>query len=912
MSAANGTSSLINPSSGEKFNPGAVVAVGRHKVEIIKYLAEGGFAQIYSVNFIEYLNEFSNEPDSTEDSNIDEFQQFKLEPGNLACLKRVMVPDENGLNELRNEVNVMRKLKGTPNIVQYYDSNASRRHDGNPGFEVLLLMELCPNNSLLDYMNQRLTTKLSEKEILKIMYDVTLGISQMHYLQKPLIHRDIKIENVLVDSSNNFKLCDFGSTSACFPIVTSHQEIAVLTQNIYVHTTPQYRSPEMIDLYRNLPIDEKSDIWALGVFLYKLLFYTTPFEMTGQFAILHSKYEIPPNNYSSRLINLIIIMLAENPNLRPNIYQVMHQVCITIGIEPPIKDKYEMGPYDFENYTHFQNKLQNIQYKIFLLQRKKIENNGKLSFEDTNLLNELFATLFDISATIPSEVRIPSQSPITIPEDARKIDERNIIFTENQSPNDNLLSNVPGGEDLLQIEDTQTQFQPSSIKNETESKNEDHYYPTVGEVDHFFDSELKKREQEQQLQDSQNIPNASFPQVQENLNAMSLSEAQPNSALYTAMPQERQNLQIPPNQEVYQQGLKQHKSNNPFPKMGYTAQVNQNEGVKNNAYFIETQIVSQTQPQQQFQPILPPQVNQNVPFIPSMEQSQRGNKPNRTVNLKPNNPYTLPSFRNPPHSSEQNFMNRTSLDPQQNIKESSAPPPITKRPQPQKEYTKPNPLPPDTVGRSQNSDMLAKKLEQSTSASSANATSSSSSSSDKLFPEDEDIPPPVPPHPMMKRTIHDKSSLKNHTHLKEERSLIDLSPPREAGKRKSSEKKNSHVRRSRSIGGPRPLNEAPTTESIDIDLNEIKRKSLDLRMHQKNTSKYTSNFQGRSIEEGHKESSSESSISVSETDPKEMRRSFNKARQSLDLDRIRREAALSSNETGKKRSLFSVFKSDKK
>ena len=216
------------------------------------------------------------------------------------------------------------------NIVQYYDSNASRRRDGSPGYEVLLLMELCPNKSLLDYMNQRLATKLSEKEVLKIMYDVTKAVAQMHFLPTPLIHRDIKIENVLVDSENNFKLCDFGSTSSCFPIMTTHQDIALLTNNIYVHTTPQYRAPEMIDLYRCLPIDEKSDIWALGIFLYKLLFYTTPFELTGQFAILHSKYDIPANNYSSKLINLIIIMLAENPNLRPNIYQVIYLSLIHI------------------------------------------------------------------------------------------------------------------------------------------------------------------------------------------------------------------------------------------------------------------------------------------------------------------------------------------------------------------------------------------------------------------------------------------------------------------------------------------------------------------------------------------------------------------------------------------------------
>ena len=49
----------------------------------------------------------------------------------------------------------------------------------------------------------------------------------------------------------------------------------------------------MIDVYRKLPIDEKSDIWALGVLLYKLCYYTTPFEAQGQLAILNASFKFP-------------------------------------------------------------------------------------------------------------------------------------------------------------------------------------------------------------------------------------------------------------------------------------------------------------------------------------------------------------------------------------------------------------------------------------------------------------------------------------------------------------------------------------------------------------------------------------------------------------------------------------------
>lgn len=62
----------------------------------------------------------------------------------------------------------------------------------------------------------------------------------------------------------------------------------------------------MIDVYRKQPIDEKSDIWALGVLLYKLCYYTTPFEDQGQLAILNASFRFPSYPaFSDRLKKLI-------------------------------------------------------------------------------------------------------------------------------------------------------------------------------------------------------------------------------------------------------------------------------------------------------------------------------------------------------------------------------------------------------------------------------------------------------------------------------------------------------------------------------------------------------------------------------------------------------------------------------
>ena len=62
----------------------------------------------------------------------------------------------------------------------------------------------------------------------------------------------------------------------------------------------------MVDVYRKLPIDEKSDIWALGVLLYKLCYYTTPFEAQGQLAILNASFKYPSYPmFSDKLKKLI-------------------------------------------------------------------------------------------------------------------------------------------------------------------------------------------------------------------------------------------------------------------------------------------------------------------------------------------------------------------------------------------------------------------------------------------------------------------------------------------------------------------------------------------------------------------------------------------------------------------------------
>ncbi|KAF1843002.1 Ark1/Prk1 family protein kinase Ppk30 [Cucurbitaria berberidis CBS 394.84] len=302
------------------FTHGTKVQVGSHRVTIEKYLSEGGFAHVYLVRV----------PKS--DGRASE----------TAVLKRVAVPDKDALANMRTEVETMKKLKGHSKIVVYMDSHASQLKGG--GYEVFLLMEYCSGGGLIDFMNTRLQHRLTEPEILHIFSDVAEGVATMHYLKPPLLHRDLKVENVLITTvSNNkiYKLCDFGSTAPPRPAATTAAEGRLIEDDVQRHTTLQYRSPEMIDVYRKQPIDEKSDIWALGVLLYKLCYYTTPFEEVGQMAILNATFKYPSYpQFSDRLKKLIGWMLRESPQHRPNIYQVVAEVCSMRHRAVPIKDIY--------------------------------------------------------------------------------------------------------------------------------------------------------------------------------------------------------------------------------------------------------------------------------------------------------------------------------------------------------------------------------------------------------------------------------------------------------------------------------------------------------------------------------------------------------------------------------------------
>jgi serine/threonine protein kinase len=124
----------------------------------------------------------------------------------------------------------------------------------------------------------------SFKETLQIFLTVCTAVAELHHGFKPaIIHRDIKMENVLVDAQQRFKLCDLGSATQHAFAPRTGKEIAAAEEDIAKHTTAAYRAPEQIDgLFSSQFLGPKVDVWALGVLLYMMLFdQRHPFSDSG-------------------------------------------------------------------------------------------------------------------------------------------------------------------------------------------------------------------------------------------------------------------------------------------------------------------------------------------------------------------------------------------------------------------------------------------------------------------------------------------------------------------------------------------------------------------------------------------------------------------------------------------------------
>ncbi|NXM70890.1 BMP2K kinase, partial [Serilophus lunatus] len=228
------------------------------------------------------------------------------------------VPD---LNTCKREITIMKELSGHKNIVTYLDYAVNSISDNV--WEVLILMEYCRAGQVVNQMNQRLQTGFTEAEVMRIFCDTCEAVARLHQCKTPIVHRDLKVENLLLNDSGNYVLCDFGSATNKY-LNPQKDGVNMVEEEIKKYTTLSYRAPEMINLYGGKPITTKADIWALGCLLYKLCFFSLPFG-ESQVAICDGSFTVPDGSrYSHSIHCLIRYMLEPDQELRPDIYQVSY------------------------------------------------------------------------------------------------------------------------------------------------------------------------------------------------------------------------------------------------------------------------------------------------------------------------------------------------------------------------------------------------------------------------------------------------------------------------------------------------------------------------------------------------------------------------------------------------------------
>ncbi|XP_043064131.1 serine/threonine-protein kinase MARK2 isoform X12 [Drosophila ficusphila] len=307
--------------------------IGKYK--LIKTIGKGNFAKVKLAKHLPTGKEVA----------IKIIDKTQLNPGSLQKLFR--------------EVRIM-KMLDHPNIVKLFQVIETEK-------TLYLIMEYASGGEVFDYLV--LHGRMKEKEARVKFRQIVSAVQYCH--QKRIIHRDLKAENLLLDSELNIKIADFGFSNEFTP----GSKLDTFCGS------PPYAAPE---LFQGKKYDgPEVDVWSLGVILYTLVSGSLPFDGSTlrelRERVLRGKYRIP-FYMSTDCENLLRKFLVLNPAKRASLETIMGDKWMNMGFEED-----ELKPY--------------IEPKADLADPKRI---GKTGVGPTNAAATVAAATGAVGAVNPS------------------------------------------------------------------------------------------------------------------------------------------------------------------------------------------------------------------------------------------------------------------------------------------------------------------------------------------------------------------------------------------------------------------------------------------------------------------------------------------------------------------------------
>lgn len=224
-------------------------------------------------------------------------------PVAIKCYERAKIKSETACRRIMQEIEIL-KYTCQPHIIKLYEIFENQKY-------IFMVIEYVDSGDLLNYL--KLNGVFDEAHFMVIFKQIVRALHYLHF--NGILHRDIKLDNVLIDSSGQVKLCDFGVSRKMPKSELVHEHIG----------TPAYLAPEIVANkgYKGF----QADVWSLGVMSYIALTGQVPFKGNKieelHNSILNHQVTFDDDCGLSNLMqNVIKGMLEKDPKKRLNLNEI--------------------------------------------------------------------------------------------------------------------------------------------------------------------------------------------------------------------------------------------------------------------------------------------------------------------------------------------------------------------------------------------------------------------------------------------------------------------------------------------------------------------------------------------------------------------------------------------------------------